>query len=282
MGWRRQHSVLVTTGSLLLLSLALLLANSGGGRRVDPLGVVFLELVAPVASLSQTATARLASAWESYIDLVGVREEREWLRTRVRELELDLDRKRRIDDENRRLRAILQLREELGAMPVAARITGVGASQLFHTATIDRGTSQGVGEGMAVLARPGVVGRIVAASPNAARVLLLEDPTSGVDAVVQRSRARGIVEGGASGLLHLKFVGRGEELRVGDEIVTSGLDGIFPRGIPLGHIATVETSESGLFQTAELAPVVDFERLEEVLVLAAPEREMPPAAGEKG
>jgi rod shape-determining protein MreC len=280
-GWLRQHSVLVTICSLLLLSSALLLENSRGRRRVDPLGVVFLELVAPVASLSEGATARLAEAWKSYVDLVGIREEREWLRTRVRELERDLDRQRRTRDENHRLKAVLALRDEFGGMPVAARITGIGASQLFQTATINRGTSQGVAEGMAVLARPGVVGRIVAASPNAARVLLIEDPTSGVDAVVQRSRARGIVEGGGGGLLHLKFVRRDEELRLGDEIVTSGLDGIFPRGIPLGHIAAVQAGESGLFQTAELAPVVDFSKLEEVLVLELAEREMPPAAGER-
>lgn len=282
MGWLRQHSVLVTTGGLLLLSLALVILNSRGGRRIDPLGVVFLELVTPVARVSEYAANRTGEAWEAYAGLMGVRQELSWVRERVRELEREVDGQRRIEDENRRLRAVLELRDELGGMPIAARITGVGASQLFHTATINRGTGDGVAEGMAVLAPRGVVGRVVSASPNAARVLLLEDPSSGVGAVVQRTRTRGIVEGVGADRLALKFVTPDEELRLGDEIVTSGLDGIFPRGMPLGHVTRIRSDDAGLFQSAELVPAVDFRKLEEVLVLEGPEREIPPAVGEAG
>ena len=282
MGWLRQHSVLVTTGGLLLLSLALVILNSSGGRRVDPLGVVFLELVTPVARVSEFAANRVGDAWESYAGLMGVRQELSWVRGRVRELEREVDHQRRVEDENRRLRALLQLRNELGGSPIAARLTGIGASQLFHTATLNRGTGDGVAEGMAVLAPRGVVGRVVSASPNAARVLLLEDPGSGVDAVVQRTRTRGIVEGAAAGKLKLKFVTPDEELRLGDEIVTSGLDGIFPRGLPLGNVTRIAEDDTGLFQSAELVTAVDFQKLEEVLVMEAPPREVPPEVGEAG
>jgi rod shape-determining protein MreC len=278
--WLRQHAVLVTTAGLLLISLTLLMVNTRGQRRVDPLGVIFLETVTPVASLSGAMTRRLGQAWSSYVDLVGVREEREWLRDRVRTLEREVDASQQVRRENERLTALLDLREELGGMPVAARVTGIGASPLFHTATLDRGTSQGITEGMAVLARAGVVGRVVAASPNASRVLLLEDPASGVDAIVQRSRARGILEGGSGGRFHLKYIKPDEELRIGDTVVTSGFDQIFPRGIALGEIVALRSAPDGLFQTAEVLPAVDFGKLAEVLVLDAPKRDDVPVTGE--
>lgn len=280
MSWLRQHAVLVTTAGLLLISLTLLMVNTRGQRRVDPLGVIFLETVTPVASLSGAMTRRLGQAWSSYVDLVGVREEREWLRDRVRTLEREVDASQQVRRENERLTALLDLREELGGMPVAARVTGIGASPLFHTATLDRGTSQGITEGMAVLARAGVVGRVVAASPNASRVLLLEDPASGVDAIVQRSRARGILEGGSGGRFHLKYIKPDEELRIGDTVVTSGFDQIFPRGIALGEIVALRSAPDGLFQTAEVLPAVDFGKLAEVLVLDAPKRDDVPVTGE--
>ncbi len=280
MGWLRQHAVLVTTAGLLLISLSLLMVNTRGQRRVDPLGVVFLEAVTPVANLSGSMTTRLGDAWRAYIDLVGVREEREWLRERVRELERTIDANLQIRRENERLNALLDLREALGGMPIAARVTGIGASPLFHTATLDRGTSQGILEGMAVLAEDGVVGRVVATSPNASRVLLLEDPASGVEAIVQRSRARGILEGGSDGRFHLKYIKPDEELRIGDSVVTSGFDQIFPRGIALGRIVALRAPPNGLFQTAEVLPAVDFGKLAEVLVLEAPRRDAVPVGGE--
>lgn len=280
MGWLRQHAVLVTTTGLLLISLSLLMVNTRGQRRVDPLGVVFLEAVTPVANLSGSMTTRLGDAWRAYIDLVGVREEREWLRERVRDLERTIDANLQIRRENERLNALLDLREALGGMPIAARVTGIGASPLFHTATLDRGTSQGILEGMAVLAEDGVVGRVVATSPNASRVLLLEDPASGVEAIVQRSRARGILEGGSDGRFHLKYIKPDEELRIGDSVVTSGFDQIFPRGIALGRIVALRAPPNGLFQTAEVLPAVDFGKLAEVLVLEAPKRDAVPVGGE--
>jgi rod shape-determining protein MreC len=135
---------------------------------------------------------------------------------------------------------------------------------------------------MAVVSPGGVVGRVVSTSPNAARVLLLEDPSSGVDVLVQRSRARGIVEGSLNGGCQLKYVKHREDLRVGDLVATSGLDGIFPRGVAVGTISRLSREEGGLFQTAEVEPAVDFNKLEEVMVVEAPENEVPPEASQDG
>lgn len=274
----RRHSVFFTTGSLLLLSLALLVTNTRGSRRIDPLGVVFLELISPISHLSSVVSSAIGGTWNAYVDLVGVRQEREWLRRRVRELESRIERAATVASQNARLQALLDLREAMPGQSVASRITGVDASGLFRTATLNKGERDGVQKGMAVVAPAGVVGKVVSTSPNAARVLLLEDPSSGVDALVQRSRARGIVEGSLHGGCQLKYVKHREDLRVGDLVATSGLDGIFPKGVTVGTIVRLSREEGGLFQTAEIEPAVDFNKLEEVMVVEAPENEVPPEA----
>jgi rod shape-determining protein MreC len=276
----RRYSVLFTTGSLLILSLTLLVTNTRGTRRIDPLGVVFLEVITPISHLLSKVSSSLSATWHTYVDLVGVRQEREWLRRRVRELEGQADRAATVEGQNGRLQALLDLREAMPGQSVAARITGVDASGLFRTAILNKGERDGVTKGMAVVAPPGVVGKIVSTSPNAARVLLLEDPSSGVDALVQRSRARGIVEGSLNGGCQLKYVKHREDLRVGDLVATSGLDGIFPKGVVVGTIVRLAREEGGLFQTAEIEPAVDFNKLEEVMVVEAPENEVPPAASQ--
>ena len=278
----RRYSVLFTTGSLLFLSLALLVTNTRTSRRIDPLGVVFLEIITPISHLLSSVSSTMSGTWHTYVDLVGVRQEREWLRRRVRELESQAERAFTMESQNARLQALLDLREGMPGQSVAARITGVDASGLFRTATVNKGERDGVQKGMAVVSPAGVVGRVVSTSPNAARVLLLEDPSSGVDVLVQRSRARGIVEGSLNGGCQLKYVKHREDLRVGDLVATSGLDGIFPRGVAVGTISRLSREEGGLFQTAEVEPAVDFNKLEEVMVVEAPENEVPPEATQDG
>jgi rod shape-determining protein MreC len=275
----RRYSVLITSGALLVLSLGLLIANAQGRRRIDPLGVVFLETITPVASVLRAGSTAIANAWSGYVELVGVRQEREWLRRRVRELEALADDSAEINAENERLHGLLKLGDSLPRGAVAARVAGADVGGLFRTITLNKGEQDGVEKGMAVIAADGVVGRIVSTSPHASRVLLAVDPSSGVDAIVQRTRARGIVEGGSDAGCRLKFVKRREELLVGDRVITSGQDGIFPRGVSIGRIVGVPQDDRGLFQTAEVEPTVDSSKLEEVLVVAAAPREEPPPAG---
>lgn len=272
----RRHSVLVTTGGLLAVALALLVANRRGPR-VDPLGAVLLEVVTPATRALSAVSGVFGQAWTGYADLVGVRQENAWLRKRVRELEARADRMADLESQSARLQSLLDLRDSMPGQAVAVRITSADLKGLFRTATLNKGERDGIVRLMAVVAPQGVVGHVVATSPNAARVLLLEDGSSGVDAIVQRSRARGIVEGGSGGGCVLKYVKRREDLQVGDRVVTSGLDGIFPKGIPIGEITAIIAGERGLFQSAEVQPAVDLSKLEEVLVVAAPAVEVPPA-----
>ncbi|MGH2670813.1 MAG: rod shape-determining protein MreC, partial [bacterium] len=173
-----------------------------------------------------------------------------------------------------RLQRLLDFRNEVPSQGVTARVTGKDASGLFQTFTLDRGESDGVKPGMAVVAPDGAVGRIAQASPHAARVLLVSDHNSGIDALVQRSRARGIVEGALNGACSMKYIKRGDEIDVGDIVVTSGLDGIFPKGIPIGKVTQVTRKDVGLFQIAEVRPAVEFAKLEEVWVISSPPQEV--------
>lgn len=274
----RRNAVLATTGLLAAVSLLLLLLNARGGRRVDPLGPALLEILAPASRLSSAAANALSRAWRGYVDLVGVREENGWLRRRLREVERRHDELVGLERENDRLHALLELRDDVPGRSVVARVTSAELKGLFRTANLDKGERDGIARGMAVIAPEGIVGQVIATSPSAARILLLEDRSSGVDALVQRTRARGIVEGGSPAGCLMKYVKRREEMRPGDRIVSSGLDGIFPKGIAIGEIVAVVPGERGLFQSAEVLPAVDFAKLEEVLVVASAEVETPPEA----
>jgi rod shape-determining protein MreC len=120
---------------------------------------------------------------------------------------------------------------------------------------------------MAVLAPQGVVGQIADVSRAAARVVLVTDHNSGVDAIVQRSRARGIVQGGTDGSCYMNYLSRDADVVVGDRVLTSGLDGIFPKGVVIGEVSDVSRRHRGLLQTAAVRPSVALDRLEEVLVV---------------
>ncbi len=170
-----------------------------------------------------------------------------------------------------RLKKILSLEETMIYSTVAARVVSNERSSLFKTIIIEKGTDDGIVEGLPVVTSQGIVGRIIESSWNVSRVLLVTDYNSNIDALVQGSRAQGILQGGGPQLCRLKYVQRTDEVKPGDTLVTSGLGGIFPKGLVLGMIATAEKRETGLFQHVEVMPAVDFTKLEEVLVLI-PER----------
>ena len=270
----RRNQVLLASTLFLTLSFFLLSANRGGLRRVDPLGTIFLEVLQPLQGVTATGVGQVRSLWTSYVSLVGVVSENKELRDRVRAFEAERQRLTELELENARLERLLDFRASMPSKALTARVVGKDASGWFETFTLDRGADDGVAPGMAVVCADGVAGRIASVSPHASRVLLVSDHNSGVDALVQRTRARGILEGTLSGMASLKYVKPSEELEVGDLVVTSGLDGIFPKGLRLGRIVGVTRREAGLFQLAEVVPFVDFSKLEEVLILATPSREV--------
>jgi len=263
----RRNRLLATAALFLVLAAGMILRTGTSHGRDDQLGRIFLELMAPLERAGTFASRTVADAWASASGLLRARDEAEALRARVRRLEQDTARLAETEAENARLRTLLDFRKTLGGTLLTTRVIGHDAAGLSRTLVVDQGSAAGIAKGAAVLAPEGIVGQVFQVSPHAARVLLVSDHNSGVDAVVQRTRGRGIVEGTADGRCGLKFVKRTEDLQVGDLVVSSGLDGIFPRGLPIGHIEAVDKQGQGLFQYAQIEPAVDAERLEEVLVM---------------
>jgi len=168
---------------------------------------------------------------------------------------------------NERLQSLLDLKKSLGGTSIAANVIGEDVTPWFRTIIIDRGSVDGVREGMPVVAPAGVVGRVVRTAASSSRLLLLTDHASAMAALVQRSRARGVVVGKSGGLCSLEFSQRGEDVRVGDIVVTSGIGGVFPKGLPIGEVTMVKKGEYGIFQSVDIRPFVAMSRLEQVLVL---------------
>jgi rod shape-determining protein MreC len=262
----RRNRVVLTSGLLLLISLLLFSAGARTQRRIDPFSSVVLDGMRPLQSLTATVIQAVAGTWRTYVALIGVNQENERLRRRIVELEHEAVRLSEVEQTDQRLEALLNLRSSLDGDLQAAQIIGRDPLPWFSTMTINKGEADGVHRNAAVLSPLGVVGQIRATGAHSARVLLITDHNSGVDAVVQRSRARGIVEGALDGGCVMKYLKRGEDVEVGDRVVTSGLDGIFPKGIIVGEVTRVTRGNRGLLQVAEIKAAVPLDRIEEVLV----------------
>ena len=263
--FRRNRVLLASLGGLALA--AVLVASTATGRgRTDRFGRLLLDVMTPLQRAGSATASAVGELWRDAAALFRRRAEIDWMQSRIERLEEEAVRLEEVDQENARLRDLLAFKAELAGELLAVAVVGRDATGMARTMTIDHGEQDGVVKGAAVLAPAGVVGQVFFASAHAARVLLITDHNSGVDAVVQRTRARGIVEGTVSEGCGLKFVKRTEDLQTGDVVVTSGVDGIFPRGLPIGRLTSVDKRGQGLFQYARVRPFVDFDRLEEVLV----------------
>lgn len=198
--------------------------------------------------------------------LGGGAEQVELLDAENRRLRAELIGREELRLENERLKGLLAFSEQLAAPAVAARVIGIDASNWFQTVTIDKGSNDGIAEGAVVVNEQGVVGRIVRTGARSSRALLITDASSAVATMVERTRSRGICRGTGAGLI-LDYVALPEDVVEGDVIITSGLGGVFPKGLPVGVVASVVRGGFSMFQTIQVAPAVDFTRIEEVLVL---------------
>lgn len=265
----RRNRVLLSSGFFLLCSLGLLSANAGQPGRIDPLGRIFLEVMAPFQRMTAGIADGFGAVWRRYVALIRVQAENERLQGRVRELERRSGHYGETEMMNRRLKRLLALQRQLPNRAIAAAVTARDASVWFQSLTLNKGELDGIQTGMPVLAPEGVVGLISSTSPRASRVLLLTDPNSGIDVLVQRTRVRGIVSGLLEQGTLLKYVKRSDDVKVGDRVIASGLDGVFPKGLPVGRVTKVSRKDRGLFLYAEVTPAADASRLEEVLVAFA-------------
>jgi rod shape-determining protein MreC len=263
----RRNRILLTSGSLLLVSLLVCSVSIRSQPYRDPIGRVVLDALAPFQVVFSWLGRGVGRAWTGYIDLVGTREANERLQQRAAALESELVRLGELERENARLAELLNFRARIDGTVLGAHVIARDPGPLSMTLTIDRGERDRVRRGMAVVAPQGIVGQVSEAGNGAARVVLLTDHNSGIDALVQRSRARGIVQGGADGSCYMNYLNRDADVAIGDRVLTSGLDGIFPKGIVVGEVVEMARRHRGLLQQAVIRPSVALDRLEEVLVI---------------
>ncbi len=274
----RRNRILLTSSGLLLISLLLFSVSIRSQSYRDPVGRVVLDAVAPFQEVFSGIGRGVGRLWTGYIDLVDAHRDNQRLAERVAGLESELLRVGELERENARLAELLSFRARVEGPVYGARVIARDPGPLAMTLTIDRGERDQIRRGMAVLAPQGVVGQIAEASHAAARVLLLTDHNSGIDAIVQRSRARGIVQGGTDGSCYMNYLSRDADVAVGDRVLTSGLDGIFPKGVVVGEVIDVSRRQRGLLQAAVVRPSVALDRLEEVLVVDASAQVVDPPA----
>ncbi len=273
--WRNR--VLLTSGALLLLAINIFFTGNRPGARAEKPSLALLWALRPFQNTAADLADDSKGFFRDYLDLVNVRQENAQLKQQVAELQAEHTRFIELQVENHHLANLLELREALGMSAIAARVIGVDPSETSHTVILSQGRNDGLKRDQAVISTDGVVGKLIAVGPDSSRVLLIDDHNSGLDAFDQRSRARGIVAGELDAGMSMKYVDRTEDVRPGDAIVTSGMDGNFPGGLLIGTIAQVSQEGPGLFLNVTVKPAVDFRELEQVLILT---QRPAPAAGQ--
>lgn len=228
---------------------------------------VFLWLVSPVQLGVTWALETTIDGVLHYIALWNSNEQNQQLLENNRELLSEIHQLREAQLENDRLRKLLDFRESSLLKTVVARVIARDVSTEFRAIRINRGEASGIRRGMAVLTHEGIVGRVLRTSSDTADIVTILDLLSAVDAVVERSRARGVVEGFTDELCQLKFLVRTDDVQPGDLLLSSGLGNILPRGVPVGRVTEVHKKRFGISQEVEVRPTVDFNRLDEVMVV---------------
>lgn len=269
---------------VLFVALSLILITvwfrEGETGPVHRLRIGVQSVVAPFSAAGEWATGPVRGliAWAgdlgvSRSELEALREQNSTLRARVAELE-----EARL--ENERLRGLLEIEQARELDAIGARVIGRPTNAWEGVITIDRGTADGIKAGMPVIGPDGLLGQTVQVGRTSARVRLITDQRSGVAALVQRNRAEGIVRGSIEGELSLEFVSKETTLKAGDVIITSGLGGVYPKGIVIGEIAELTRRPNDLYRSATVAPAGNVTSLEEVLVLIGYEMADTPNGGE--
>ncbi len=267
----RYRRVLVLTSALLVsfLLMTLQVRRDTAVVNLTRQGLVFI--MSPFIKVTAVAVQGITDVWRDYVDLRALQEENKHLKRDAVALKRRVDQLEEQALETQRLERLLDMRQTSQAEFLTARVVGKDATNWFKTILLDRGSQEGVRRNQPVLAPDGLVGRVVEVTPTSAKVQLLTDPVSSVGGLIQRTRVTGIVSGNLGAGARVRYLPLLADVVGGDEVVTSGMGGVFPKGIAIGRILAVERRSGALFQEATLRPAVDLSRLEEVMILTAPE-----------
>ena len=236
------------------------------------LGRIAISFVAPFQELVTRSVWFVRDIWQHYFFLVSAAQENNSLKTALNQAAEENNRWREVELANDRLRNLLNFKTTVTSQVLAAEVIGKDPSAWFKTVIIDKGKSDGLKKGLPVVIAQGIVGQIIEVSNHYSKVMLIIGRNSAVDALVQRTRARGIIKGASTDQCRLDYVLRKHDVQVDDTLISSGFDGVYPKGLRVGRVSEVVDHEAEIFHEITVAPFVDFEKLEEVLVILNPQQ----------
>ncbi|HOU49839.1 MAG: rod shape-determining protein MreC [Smithella sp.] len=267
----RKYKIIIFISVVLFAVLIIIFYNLKFSKNDSFLRKMVLEAAYPVQAVLSGSIQGVKQAWLRYVLLVGIQEDNKKLRKKNDELKAALVSYQESYHEAQRLRKLLAIADNNQGRFMAARIIGREQAALSRTVLINKGSSDGLRNGMPVIAYPGLIGRLIDVSWHVSRVLLCIDETSNIDAMIQRNRTQGIISGAGSQGMILKYVSKTQDVQKGDVIISSGMGGVFPKGWLIGQVGNVDRKDAGLFLKITVVPFVDLSKLEEVLVLSSEE-----------
>jgi rod shape-determining protein MreC len=232
-----------------------------------------VSLTSPIQATISWSLEQIAAGYNNYIYLWHTRRDNDSLVEENRKLQNLIASLRETQQENLRLRKLLQFQEKFKFQSIVARVIAKDVSSEFRTIRINRGENSGVHKNMAVITDEGIIGRVLRTTSNTSDVVTMLDLLSAVDAIDERSRARGVVEGLTDDICEMRYTVRTDDIQPGDILVASGLGGTFPKGVPVGVVSRVDRKQFGITQKVEVRPSVDFRNLEEVMVILRADNE---------
>jgi len=259
----------IVLGAAILLHVVLISAQVNTQSGLPVLQVVTFGGFAEVQRATMAVVDGVRGMWSGYVALRQVQSENASLKQEVQTLQVRLQQEHAEAQRTDNLRQLLELRERANLDTVAAEVIAGPADPDFRTVTIDKGSSDGLATDMAVISPAGVVGRLILPSRRASKVQLLIDSNAAAGALIERTRVQGVVMGLGDGMLKMQYVPGTADVKTGDLVVTSGIDGIYPKGFVIGTIDHADRG-SGAYHEIIVRPAADFSRLEEVLIVKTP------------
>jgi rod shape-determining protein MreC len=266
LGRYRNLTILVGVLFLQVLGLAVQVKRSGDAENTRLIRIWAVDLITPFERGLIWVQNGSGDLWHNYVFLRGVRAENRELKEKVDQMRLEQVRLSEDAEQAHRLQLLLAFKEQVIAKTLAAQVIGSSGSDLSRSIYIDKGSNDGVAADMAVITAGGIVGKVLRVYPSTALVLVINDQTSGVGAMLEKSRLQGVLRGTPDGAVVLERVMSDEQVAPGDTVLSSGGEQIFPKGLPVGTVTKVSPGRE-MFLNIQVKPAADLNRLEEVLVV---------------
>jgi rod shape-determining protein MreC len=272
-GRYRNVSILAAAIFLQIVGLAVQVKRSSQNQSTRLIRVWTVAAITPIEKNIVRLQGGVSDIWHNYMYLRGVRQQNRELQDQIQQLQLEQVRLRQDAEQARRLQTLLGFKEQFIDKTIAAQVIGSSGSEQSRLVYLDKGSADGISQDMAVISAQGVVGKVMQVFRHTAQVLLVNDQNSGVGTILEQSRLQGVLKGRATGELVLDKIMAEEEVKVGDRVLTSGGDQIFPKGLPVGTVANVARGPEFLVVTVK--PAASLNHLEEVLVITRKQEREP-------